>query len=60
VEQYEQMQGEYQGFLVEGMDPVLHEPMGNCRRGYDDWECACDTWGPRYWGCIICEQPRGV
>ncbi len=60
AEQYEQNQGEYCEYLDEGMDPVLQKPACDWRRGYDDWECAWDTWGARYWGCIICEQRRGV
>jgi len=58
AEQYEQMQREYRRFLGEGMDPVLHEPAGDWRRGYDDWECAWDALGTRFGGCVICEQRR--
>lgn len=58
AEQYEQMQGEYRRFSREGMDPVLHEPWGDWRLGYDDWECAWDTLGTRFKGCIVCAQRR--
>ena len=56
AEQYDQIQGEYRRYLVEGMDPVLHEPWGNWRMGFDDWECAWDTLGTRFRVCVICEQ----
>lgn len=56
TEQYNQMQGEYRRYRAEGMDPVLHEPWGDWRMGFDDWDCAWDTLGTRFGSCIICDQ----
>ena len=54
AEQYEQMQAEYRQFLVDGMDPVLHEPIGAWRTGYDDWECAWGSLGDWFGDCVVC------
>jgi len=58
AKQYEQIQGEYCQHLVEGMDPVLHEPACDWRRGYDDWECAWGSLGARLRGYMVCQQRR--
>lgn len=54
--QYEKMQGEYRRHLIPGMDPVLYEPWGDWRMGFDDWDCAWDTLGTKFGGCVIYEQ----
>ena len=58
AEQYAQMEAEYRHYVVDGMDPVLHEPWGDWKTGFDDWQCIWPALGNRFGECAVCKASK--